>query len=46
VAILTSTTQDILACLRGDVNGGAEKNKDLERPGMKFKSFTVSYPRH
>jgi hypothetical protein len=31
-AVLTGNIEDTLACLRGAVNGGAEKEKDLERP--------------
>jgi hypothetical protein len=29
-AVLTGKTEDTLACLRGAVNGGAEKEKDPE----------------
>jgi hypothetical protein len=30
-AVLTGKTEDTLACLRGAVNGGAEKEKNLEQ---------------
>jgi hypothetical protein len=40
-AVLTGKTDDTLACLRGAVNGGAEKEKDLELPEKDLYLFMI-----
>jgi hypothetical protein len=40
-AVLTGKTDDTLACLRGAVNGGAEKEKDLDLPEKGFYLFMI-----
>jgi hypothetical protein len=40
-AVLTGKREDTLACLRGAVNGGAEKEKDLELPEKGLYLFMI-----
>jgi hypothetical protein len=41
VAVLTGKREDTLACLRGAVIGGAEKEKDLELPERALSMFMI-----
>jgi hypothetical protein len=40
-AVVTGKIEDTLACLRGTVNGGAEKEKDLELPEKGLYLFMI-----